>query len=461
MEGRKIDDNTYAYPCDGYTVWAHRFIYIDDVRNSFCPNCDTKFEFPEGIEEKIICGCPGCKTPLFFHPPTGIWYYLPKDYTLDKSICPECEKTDRPQHPDLRGFYYCLDCDVEFQWQMSPIHTGLLCTKFKYKDGQRLMNREEMNRKYGQPDPFGVKTDKADSVRKGKIISALKDWVTEKRGGQLFKRALDIGCGEGFITAEIPAEEIVGYDPSDVALSRCPEGIITVDNPATIEGEFDCIIATGVLVREYDFVQILNLIDAHAADFVLTCQTDVTEVHEVANLKGTQIHLEPFDYREHKQIMRIFSYADHVKLGDSDEGPMHDGSTVELKVPMKVNVNVDVDAEIDPPAEGEKEPGKGEDKTFKEIIDEEIDTLPDGSDRNAILLSEDLHFQLTANEDISDHYRGFKLIISAEGDPYSFVRHEPDEVPESEAGKRKGEGVGAGPDDGDIKPDTEKPKANF
>ena len=268
------------------------------------------------------------------------------------------------------------------------------------------MNKEAMNQKYAKPDPFGVKTNPADAVRKEKIISTLTQWVEEHRNGEPFERALDIGCGEGTITVDIPAKEIVGYDPSDIALSRVPSGTIVVtDNPAQIEGKFDCIIAAGVLVKEYDFKSILELIDRHASGIVLTCQTDVTEVHEVGSLQGKPISTVEFPYRSNKQRLRLLDYSG--KELDST------GVTAETAgEKMTSDEAKDTDS----------------DKTFKEIIDEAIDALPEGHDFDHLILSTEQHGQLMG-ESIEDKYRGFILEINDE-EPrgrYEFY-HRPESV---------------------------------
>ena len=264
------------------------------------------------------------------------------------------------------------------------------------------MNKAQMNTKYAKVDPFGVKTDNADATRKAKILSVIQDIISNQLNGVRFKRALDIGCGEGFITTDLPADEITGFDISDIALSRCPENMVVVDDPANIKGKFDLVICTGSLVREYDFAQILGLIHKHASGIVLTCQTHSTEVKEVATLKN-QTHIEQFPYRDLKQTLRIFDYYGVDKVDETDENPMPDLSTAEMNLPVDVNVKVTVDVNKAPEA----------DKTFKEIVDEAIDALPTDHGFDHLILSTDQHFQLM-NQDAAAHYRGFKLEINDE-----------------------------------------------
>ena len=448
MEGKKLSEYTWIFPIDGHELWSPRYIILDGVRHTYCPNCECRFEFPEGIEKIKLGACPKCKTVLFYYPRDNCWHYLPDDFEYDDSICPECNKVNCPEKPDLDDYYYCPDCNIEFNWQIGPLENGLICTKYPYKDGKRLMNKQEMNSKYKKPDPFGVLTSKADGERKAHILAAMHDWVTEKRGGKLFKRALDIGCGEGWITKDIPAEEIVGFDISDLALSRCPEGIITVDEMSKIEGKFDCILAAGVLVREYDFVQFLGLINTLATDFVLTCQTDFTEVSEVATIKGEPIHSDSFPYGKHKQTLRVFSFADVEQsvsvpppVGATSDNPDGPEPGAELTGSQGSEV---------PLAENETSGDEtGQDVTFKEMIDAEIDALPEGHDLDHLILSTDMWVQLMGNDEPAETYRGFKLEINDEPSTGHEFYHRPESAD-------KDLQTDEGDDEGEKFPDNDK-----
>jgi SAM-dependent methyltransferase len=421
MDGKKLSDYTWIYPIKDHKLWHQRWIYLGDVRNTYCPNCECRFEFPEGIEKIKYGGCPECKTVFFHNPYDGFWYFLPDDFEFDLDKCPDCGKEECPEKPDLDEFFYCIDCGIEFNWSISPLENGLVCIKFPYKEGKSLMNKQQMNDKYKKPDPFGVLTSKADGERKAHILKALNDWITEKRGGEQFERALDIGCGEGFITKDIPAKEIVGFDVSDLALSRCPEGIITVDNIANIEGEFDCILAAGVMVREYDFVALLGLIDAKATEFVLTCQTDLTEVAEVTRLKGNPVHTESFPYNVHKQNLRVFDYrtveAEMPPVGATSDSPDGSGAVSE---PTGDSGHPDPEGQNVTSGEG-----GGRDKTFKEIVDEKILELPEDHDYVAIMLTDDTADQLFGHGARQSDYEGFKVEIDNNSTGFSFTRKDP------------------------------------
>lgn len=119
----------------------------------------------------------------------------------------------------------------------------------------------------------------------------------------LFKRALDIGAGEGWITQFLPAIDRHGIELSDVAASRFPGHILRVHEP---DGQYDLVVATGVLYKHYNNKQMLSWINAAATNIVLTCHIEDWETDAVLDIKGRQIFEARFPYREFTQKLRIF-----------------------------------------------------------------------------------------------------------------------------------------------------------
>lgn len=154
------------------------------------------------------------------------------------------------------------------------------------------MTKEDLEQFYKQEDPWDYQTTEDDQKRKDIILSYLKP----------AKRALDIGCGEGWITKDLPAKEIHGIELSDNAASRFPENVIRVSEP---EGDYDLITAMGVMYKEYDNDLFHKWILDHASGLVLTC-----------NIKGLEINYLPdpitefeFPYREYIEVLRIYDFA--------------------------------------------------------------------------------------------------------------------------------------------------------
>lgn len=228
------------------------------------------------------------------------------------------------------------------------------------REGATMLGKQAMNDKYKDPDPFGVQIHPDDAIRKQKILDALQLHIDEVRGGEQFMRALDIGCGEGWITQDIPADHICGLDISDVALSRCDSNITKVNDRKKLKGTFDCIIACGVLVNDYDFKDILEIIESVATDFVLTCQAVNTEVPDVLTLTGKPESIIEFPYRDTNQRMRIFNFREKKGISDSTQKKIIKSTQMIDEVKERVKKEI-----TDDPRKGETFKGT----TYDEVSD--------------------------------------------------------------------------------------------
>lgn len=82
-----------------------------------------------------------------------------------------------------------------------------------------MQTKQMMEEFYSTPDPWCYKNHEEDEKRRNKIIETAKKYRPK------YRRALDLGCGEGFITEKLPARYIYGYDLSETAMSRLPENV--------------------------------------------------------------------------------------------------------------------------------------------------------------------------------------------------------------------------------------------
>lgn len=313
--------------------WYPKYFYdAKDRRYAFCPDCGQPLPWGPDVERicsgktqlKPIFDCGFCKARMVFDLENRIWHYSPYN-------------------------------------------------ELKQGEPTMVVDKQQMNQMHGKLDPYGVKTDPADANRKGMILEVLQAIIGTRRDGQIFNRALDIGCSEGWMTVDLPAEEIVGYDISDVAISRAytehvpdahevpPDKLRFTCNPNEgIEGKFDLIIAAGVLVDTYDHAGIFALINKHASGIVITCQTDKTEIPGVEEaIAANQVEVFEFPYREHKQRLRVFDFGkpgapaevthEEVVAELEAEGgtasdaamPLTEEAPIETEEPVDVNV-VDV-----------------------------------------------------------------------------------------------------------------------
>jgi 2-polyprenyl-3-methyl-5-hydroxy-6-metoxy-1,4-benzoquinol methylase len=171
-----------------------------------------------------------------------------------------------------------------------------------------MQTKEELEDWYRNEDPWAYKNNPEDIRRKQKILEAIPGW--HKNGfPRKYKKALDLGCGEGWITQDLPAKEIHGYDLSEMALSRLPRNVVPVYSLDLLRRtKYDLIIATGVLYAHYDYKPLISAIKKHASGIVVLCNIDTWEVPEVKMLKN-QIHEETFRYREFNELIRVYDYS--------------------------------------------------------------------------------------------------------------------------------------------------------
>ena len=157
-----------------------------------------------------------------------------------------------------------------------------------------MQAKDSLDTFYKVMDPWGYRRNPDDRVRKENILAALEP--------NQYQRALDIGAGEGFITEDLPANEVHAIEWSDRAARRLAEHITRVGEP---EGKYDLVVATGVLYPHYHYGRMHWWIDRCASKTVLTCNIKAWEVPlESKHLK--QVHEEEFPYREYVQKLRIY-----------------------------------------------------------------------------------------------------------------------------------------------------------
>ena len=98
-------------------------------------------------------------------------------------------------------------------------------------------------------DPYGYDANPSDAFRRKKLLAALPQYD--------YKRVLDFGCGNAFMTQILPGEKVIGIDPDaqsiDTARKRGLgerfEFFISsiYDIYPSRFGKFDLIVITGVL----------------------------------------------------------------------------------------------------------------------------------------------------------------------------------------------------------------------
>lgn len=156
-----------------------------------------------------------------------------------------------------------------------------------------MQTKDELEEWYSQPDPWEYETNPDDSIRKEYVLAALEPhW---------YQRALDVGCGEGWITKDLPARVIHGLELSDTARERIPEPVIAIETPTY---KYDLIILTGVLYEQYDYRSMMKMVKDYSrrGTTVLTCHIKDWE----QELPFKAEYVEEFPYRGYIEVLRRY-----------------------------------------------------------------------------------------------------------------------------------------------------------
>lgn len=162
-----------------------------------------------------------------------------------------------------------------------------------------MQTKEDLEAFYADKDPWFYRQHPDDARRKG-IVVALANLFGP------YNKTLDLGCGEGFITEDLPGKLVHGIELSDVAAERLPKRVRRVAEP---DGKYDLIVACGVLYPQYDHEQMVRWIEqaAKVGTVVITCNIQDWEVDGLP--AGLQVANGTFPYREYTEAWRVYLWA--------------------------------------------------------------------------------------------------------------------------------------------------------
>lgn len=158
-----------------------------------------------------------------------------------------------------------------------------------------VKTKKEMEDLYENPDPWGFFSESEDDRRRLDRTLHVVGW-----GYRTYSRALDVGCGEGYITRQLPAAEVHGIDLSEKALSRLPGNVVPVQAPV---GKYDLVISTNTMYAQYDYEAIYRTIMSAASRFIV-----IGGISEWLINKdwGRQIHFVVIPYKRDSMKISIF-----------------------------------------------------------------------------------------------------------------------------------------------------------
>lgn len=156
-----------------------------------------------------------------------------------------------------------------------------------------MQTKQELEEWYRVPDPWEYQIKYDDTYRKQQILNILHDRV--------YDNVIDIGCGEGWITTDLPGNIIHGIELSDMASSRFPHNVTRVSEPELM---YDLVITTGTLYRQYNHKQIANWIQQCASKHILIGGIESWLVSDYEF--GKLINEVKFPYRDYIQVLRLY-----------------------------------------------------------------------------------------------------------------------------------------------------------
>lgn len=172
-----------------------------------------------------------------------------------------------------------------------------------------LQPLEELEKWHAADDPWGYETNPDDQKRKDVLLSEIprKD----------YRRVLDIGCGQGFVTRDLPGKEVLGIDISREAIKKarafktkrikflCSS---LFDLNRTLHEQYDLVIITGVLYPQY-IGNSLNLaysiIDKLLADNGILVSVHI-DAWYTARFPYLRLNDYYYAYREHTHRLEVY-----------------------------------------------------------------------------------------------------------------------------------------------------------
>lgn len=141
-----------------------------------------------------------------------------------------------------------------------------------------IQSANELDAWHHSDDPWNYESTPDDRLRKSILLSELPQ--------RNYRNVLDIGCGQGFLTRDLPGVSVTGIDISNEAIHKAKglqsdrlsfQQASLFDFPGKLDGPFDLVVITGVLYPQY-VGRALNLV-YHIVDNLLIEGGILVSVH--------------------------------------------------------------------------------------------------------------------------------------------------------------------------------------
>lgn len=180
----------------------------------------------------------------------------------------------------------------------------------------QLQTPAELDQHYDAEDPWGYAGNLADQRRKSELLGALpeRDW----------QRVLDIGCGNGYVTFDLPGASVLGVDISRAAVQWAEkrrsslaaaesarfafEQASILGLSRAVRGSFDLVVITGVLYPQY--IGAATALARYEIDQVLQPGGVVVSCHidewNAPRLPYTLLDTTLYPYREYVHRLEVY-----------------------------------------------------------------------------------------------------------------------------------------------------------
>lgn len=173
-----------------------------------------------------------------------------------------------------------------------------------------LQSVESLEEFYEKPDPWDYENNQDDISRRALLLSVLPK--------NLYEKVLDIGCGDGFVTSQLPGKEILGIDISANAIQHATKKKLPntqyvqcslFDLPrAGLKSPYDLIIITGVLYPQY--IGASEALVYTIIDDLLQSEGHLVCCHIEEWYRGRfpymTLHREYYPYREYTHVLEVY-----------------------------------------------------------------------------------------------------------------------------------------------------------
>jgi 2-polyprenyl-3-methyl-5-hydroxy-6-metoxy-1,4-benzoquinol methylase len=177
-----------------------------------------------------------------------------------------------------------------------------------------LQPLEELEAFYSKEDPWDYEITPDDARRKDIILSEIPD--------RKYLNVLDIGCGHGFVTRDLPGDSVTGVDISKNAIYQanvcrekfCPSRDLKFlnssifDLPDKVSGNYDLIIITGLLYSQYIGCAkrlVYNVIDQLLVEDGILLTSHINEWYSF-RFQYLMLENHFFQYREYDQRLEVY-----------------------------------------------------------------------------------------------------------------------------------------------------------